>query len=60
MEKGANYADLEEEEEMLLMSYVELDHIRREDVWFLDSGCSNHMCSHKNLFSNFDAEFDIL
>ena len=57
MEKGVNYVELEEEEEMLLMSYVELDHTRREDVWFLDSGCSNHMCANKLWFSNFDAEF---
>ena len=40
-----NYAELEEKEEMLLMSYVELNQSRREDVWFPDSGCSNHMCA---------------
>ncbi|XP_034709679.1 uncharacterized protein LOC117932515 [Vitis riparia] len=42
--KEANYAELDEEEGMLLMSYVELYKARREDAWFLDSGCSNHMC----------------
>ncbi|GMY20386.1 ADP glucose pyrophosphorylase large subunit 1 [Fagus crenata] len=31
--KEANYAELDEEEEMLLMSYVELYKARREDAW---------------------------
>uniref|UniRef100_A0A2N9FY74 Integrase catalytic domain-containing protein n=1 Tax=Fagus sylvatica TaxID=28930 RepID=A0A2N9FY74_FAGSY len=56
-EKEANYAELEEKEEMLLMSYVELNQSRREDVWFLDSGCSNHMCANKEWFSDLDEEF---
>ncbi|KAG6467925.1 hypothetical protein ZIOFF_072490 [Zingiber officinale] len=51
---------LEEKEELLLMSYVKLDQAMqevREDVWFLDSGCSNHMCAHKEWFSDLDEEF---
>jgi transposase InsO family protein len=56
-EKEANYAELEEKEEMLLMSYVELNQSRREDVWFLDSGCSNHMCANKEWFSDLEEEF---
>jgi hypothetical protein len=52
-----NYAKLEEKEEMLLMSYVELNQSRREDVWFLDSGCSNHMCANKEWLSDLDEEF---
>ncbi|XP_075649764.1 uncharacterized protein LOC142620250 [Castanea sativa] len=56
-EKEANYAELEEKEEMLLMSYVELNQSRREDVWFLDSGCSNHMCANKEWFLDLDEEF---
>jgi hypothetical protein len=56
-EKEANYAELKEQEEMLLMSYVELNQSRREDVWFLDSGCSNHMCANKEWFSDLDEEF---
>lgn len=42
---------------MLLMSYVKLNQSRREDVWFLDSGCSNHMCANKEWFSNLGEEF---
>lgn len=26
-------------------------------MWFLDSGCSNHMCGKKDIFSDFDATF---
>ena len=39
------------------MSYAELNRSRREDVWFLDSGCRNHMCANKEWFSDFDEEF---
>ena len=41
--------------EMLLMTHVEkaLD----ETTWFLDSGCSNHMCWHKEFFSEMDESF---
>ena len=56
-EKGAHYAELNEKEKMLLMSYVELNQSRKEDVWFLDSGCSNHMCGNKLWFSDLDEEF---
>lgn len=49
-EKRANYAELEEEEELLLMADVETNKASREDVWFLDSGCSNHMTGNKEWF----------
>ncbi|KAI9194330.1 hypothetical protein LWI28_005134 [Acer negundo] len=42
---------------MLLMSYVELNQSRREDVWFLYSGYSNHICGNKQWFSDLDKEF---
>lgn len=50
-EKGANFA--EEEEEMVLMAHVD----EEEHVWFLDSGCSNHMCGTKEWFVEFDNSF---
>ncbi|XP_028193138.1 uncharacterized protein LOC114378696 [Glycine soja] len=37
----------EKDEELLLMSYVELGQDKMEEVWFLDSGCSNHMTGNK-------------
>jgi RNase H-fold protein (predicted Holliday junction resolvase) len=36
--KKANYAELNNEEEILLMSHVELYENNQEDAWFLDSG----------------------
>lgn len=55
--KEANYAELDEAEEMLLMSYVELHGAKREDAWFLDSGCSNHMCGDKAMFYQLNEDF---
>jgi len=62
-DKEANYAELDKEEEMnkeeemLLMSYVEINEAKRKDAWFLDSGCSNHMCGDKRLFCEFNEGF---
>ena len=56
-EKSENYAEFDEEEEMLLMSYIEVNNSKREDVWFLDLGCSNHMCGNRQRFSNIDEVF---
>ncbi|KAF2303408.1 hypothetical protein GH714_018049 [Hevea brasiliensis] len=53
----ANYVELDEEDELLLMAYVELHEAKRSDAWFLDSGCSNHMCGNKSMFSSLDTTF---
>lgn len=53
-EKRANYAEMEEEEDILLMSHMDLHQTRQEEVWFLDSGCSNHMTGNKGWFSNLE------
>lgn len=55
--KGANYAEFDEEEELLLMAYVEEQGVKREELWFLDSCCSNHMCGDKQMFSEMDKTF---
>ena len=47
LEKKANYAELEEEEELFLMPYKELHQTKRKEVWFFYSGCSNHMTGNK-------------
>jgi len=54
-EKEANYIEMEED--LLLMAHVE--HIGEEEkhVWFLDSGCSNHMCGVKEWFIELDHDF---
>ena len=42
---------------MLLMAYVNMNKANREDMWFLDSGCSNHMYGKKKYFLDFDRSF---
>lgn len=58
-EQKANYAEFKEkkEYEILLMSYVEIKHGEKEEVWFLDSGCSNHMSGNKKWFLDLDESF---
>jgi transposase InsO family protein len=51
----AKYA--ETKEEMLLMALVDHEEINTEHTWYLDSGCSNHMCGDKTLFSELDNSF---
>ena len=34
-----------------------MNEVNREDIWFLDSGCSNHMYEKKEYFSDFDGSF---
>ncbi|GKE90248.1 retrovirus-related pol polyprotein from transposon TNT 1-94, partial [Tanacetum coccineum] len=54
-ERKANYVEAEEEEPLLLMAYVE--QVKTEEVWFLDSGCSNHMTGNKEWFLELDVSF---
>ena len=81
-DKNAYQAELEDEEEMLLMVYGDrqktelarkeeqmlmkasedaedekLSQEKEEVSWFLDSGCSNHMCSNNKCFFDFDDQF---
>ena len=39
------------------MAYEELNHEERKEIWFLDSGCSNHMSGNKEWFSELDDQF---
>ncbi|KAJ9565577.1 hypothetical protein OSB04_001543 [Centaurea solstitialis] len=56
-EKKANYAEEEEDEEMVLMAYVDTKNAKWEHVWFFDSGCSNHMSGDKSWFCDLDEGF---
>lgn len=56
-EKEANCVQIEEE--MLLMACIDMNKVNGEDMWFLDSGCSNHMCGKKEYFSDFDESFRV-
>lgn len=43
---------MQEKETLLLAcSAFEKDHV---DEWYLDTGCSNHMCGKKQLFTHLD------
>jgi len=56
-EKEVNYTELNEHEEMLLMSYVKVNQTAQEDIWFLDSSCSNHMSGNKAAFCELNETF---
>ncbi|KAG6417940.1 hypothetical protein SASPL_120137 [Salvia splendens] len=57
MEGKANYAEIDEEEgDVLLMAYTPIQE-EKEEAWFLDSGCSNHMSGDKSWFSKLDEDF---
>jgi len=42
-ENDANYVEFDDSEKMLLMAQHEGSNQAKDEVWFLDSGCSNHM-----------------
>ncbi|KAG7544127.1 GAG-pre-integrase domain [Arabidopsis thaliana x Arabidopsis arenosa] len=55
----ANFAETEGEEhepDVLLMASIE-ENGGKEEAWYFDSGCSNHMCGNKSWFSNLDEGF---
>lgn len=56
-ENDANYAEFDDSEEMLLMAKQEFTNAAADEVWFLDSGCSNHMVGTKEWLFDFDDSF---
>ena len=57
MNKLLNYTELKEEDEMLLFAYMEIHEAKKSDVWFLDYGCSNHICASEGMFSSLKKTF---
>ncbi|GAU16533.1 hypothetical protein TSUD_167640 [Trifolium subterraneum] len=54
----ANYADFDDSEEVLLMAHESTSSNNpRAKVWYIDSGCSNHMCGIKEWFHDLDESF---
>lgn len=56
-EENANFAEFDEEEMLLMAIGEETKSEEMSGLWFLDSGCSNHMCGKKNWFYNLDETF---
>ncbi|MCH80155.1 copia-type polyprotein [Trifolium medium] len=58
LEDYANYADFDDTEEVLLMAFDSSSPEQHKNkVWFIDSGCSNHMCGIKEWFFDLDTNF---
>ncbi|CAA7019223.1 unnamed protein product [Microthlaspi erraticum] len=57
LEKGVNYVEFDEEEELLLMAHTDISKAEGKGIWFLDSGCSNHMTGEKSWFIELDEGF---
>ena len=36
---------------------VQVNQELESDVWYVDTGCSNHMCASKSLFSSLNKDF---
>ncbi|GAU47763.1 hypothetical protein TSUD_193000 [Trifolium subterraneum] len=55
-EENAHYVELKEEE-MLLMAHSDSSDNGKEEAWYLNSGCSNHMVGNKEWLFEFDETF---
>ncbi|MCH79976.1 copia-type polyprotein [Trifolium medium] len=56
--ENAKYAEIYDEEEMLLMADSNSKcNNSKEEIWYLDSGCSNHMIDTKEWMHDFDDSF---
>lgn len=49
--------EFDEQEELLLMAQTEVKNAEDYGIWFLDSGCSNHMTSDKSWFVEINENF---
>jgi hypothetical protein len=50
-----NFAEKEEEISLLMVCHAKEETNR--NLWYLDTGCSNHMCGDKSVFSVLDESF---
>ncbi|GAA0166461.1 hypothetical protein LIER_21609 [Lithospermum erythrorhizon] len=46
----------EEEDDLLLMAEIN-EKTNKNEVWYIDSGCSNHMCKDEKMFNTIDRSF---
>ena len=50
-----NFAEKEEEVSLLMACHIKV--ATQQNMWYLDTGCSNHMCGEKEAFSDLDESF---
>ncbi|XP_071917233.1 uncharacterized protein [Coffea arabica] len=50
-----NFAEKEEEVSLLMVCHMSKE--TQQNMWYLDTGCSNHMCGDKKTFSELDESF---
>ena len=53
----ANYVETNEEAVLLMAQLSSEGKSNTQDMWFIDSGCSNHMTGRKDWFSSIDESF---
>uniref|UniRef100_A0A6I9QLT5 Uncharacterized protein LOC105037627 n=1 Tax=Elaeis guineensis var. tenera TaxID=51953 RepID=A0A6I9QLT5_ELAGV len=49
-----NYAKKEEGEDGILLLAEKEEEASNENIWYLDTGASNHMCGYKHMFKELD------
>ncbi|XP_074588084.1 uncharacterized protein LOC141843983 [Curcuma longa] len=54
-EERSNFVEKEEEVSLLMVCHVNEE--TQQNMWYLDTGCSNHMCGDKTTFSELDESF---
>ncbi|KAL5575299.1 hypothetical protein UlMin_016998 [Ulmus minor] len=54
-EERTNFAEKEEEVSLLMVCHVKEE--TQPNMWYLDTGCSNHMCGDKKVFYDLDESF---
>lgn len=53
--ENTNFAEKEEDVPLLMVCHVKEE--TQQNMWYLDTGCSNHMCGDKEAFSDLDESF---
>jgi hypothetical protein len=53
--ENTNFAEKEEDVSFSMVCHVKEE--TQQNMWYLDTGCSNHMCGDKEAFSDLDESF---
>jgi hypothetical protein len=56
-QSGENTKFAEKEEEVSLLMVCHVKEETQQNMWYLDTGCSNHMCGDNEAFSDLDESF---